>query len=103
MTVETCQLCGSSHSLTFHHLIPRTCHKNKWFKKQFSLEEMRTRGLTLCRKCHSFIHKKFSEKELGRELNELEKLLEQDLVINYLKWAKKQNRQQAIHSAAEKQ
>ncbi|MFK7805809.1 MAG: hypothetical protein AB8G95_29535 [Anaerolineae bacterium] len=51
---------------------------------------MRTRGIDVCRPCHSFIHKKFSEKELGRELNTLEKLLAQETIKTYVVWAKKQ-------------
>lgn len=85
-----CDLCGSPHNITFHHLIPKTCHSNKWFRKNFTKEDMQTRGLDLCRRCHSFIHKKFSEKELGKNLNTLEKLQNEDEIINYITWAKKQ-------------
>lgn len=84
-----CILCGSPNRITFHHLIPKTCHSNKWFKKNFTKIEMQERGIDVCRKCHSFIHKKFSEKYLGRELNTLEKLLENDIVAKYLIWARK--------------
>jgi len=84
-----CELCGSGHALTFHHLIPRTLHNNKWFRKNYSLVVMRESGLTLCRKCHSFIHTQFSEKELGRELNSLDKLLAEESVQRYVSWAKK--------------
>ncbi len=84
-----CQLCGSEHNITFHHLIPKTCHKNKWFRKNFSREQMRTRGIDVCRKCHSFIHKKFGEKYLGRELNTLEKLLADKTINTFVAWARK--------------
>ena len=87
---KTCCLCGSPHNITFHHLIPKTCHKNKWFKKQFTKEDMQNRGIDTCRKCHSFIHKKFTEKELGKNLNTLEKLINNDCIDKYIKWAKKQ-------------
>lgn len=86
---KTCTLCGSDRLLTFHHLIPRSCHRNKWFKKNFEREHMRQRGIDICRRCHSFIHRKFSQKILGRELNTLEKLLENETVRNYLLWARK--------------
>lgn len=49
---------------------------------------MRERGIYICRRCHSFIHKKFSEKVLGRELNTLEKLLENRVIAKYVQWAK---------------
>ena len=86
---STCALCESPYRLTFHHLIPKTCHSNKWFRKHFGVADMRERGVVLCRKCHSFIHKKFSEKYLGRELNTLDKLQQNEQVAKYVKWAKK--------------
>ncbi|WP_223790014.1 hypothetical protein [Marinicella meishanensis] len=84
-----CQLCGTDQNITFHHLIPRTCHKNKWFRKNFSREDMRTRGVDVCRRCHSFIHQQHSEKHLGRELNTLEKILADEQLKPFIEWAKK--------------
>lgn len=87
---EHCALCKTDQTLTFHHLIPRTCHSNKWFKKHFDKEDMRERGICVCRRCHSFIHKQFCEKQLGRELNTLDKLLADEKVTAFIKWARKQ-------------
>lgn len=84
-----CELCGRPGHLTFHHLIPRTCHSNKWFKKRFTREEMQSRGLNLCRQCHSYIHDEFDEKELGRELNTRDALLANDKVFRFLQWVRK--------------
>jgi hypothetical protein len=50
---------------------------------------MRERGIDICRRCHSFIHKKFSEKYLGKQLNTLDKLAENEIIKTYLKWARK--------------
>ena len=92
MTEEKeCSLCGSTDLITFHHLIPKTCHSNKWFKKNFSKTEMLENGIEVCRKCHSFIHQKFSEKYLGRELNTLEKIKSNEIIAKYIQWAKKQH------------
>lgn len=88
---KRCSLCGGQSLITFHHLIPRTCHRNKWFKKRFEKTEMRERGVDICKRCHSFIHKKFSEKYLGRELNTLDKLRDNEVIKKYLKWASKQH------------
>jgi len=85
---SSCQLCGSGQQITFHHLIPRTCHRNKWFRKNFSREEMRTRGIDVCRPCHSFIHKQYNEKHLGRELNTLDRLLAEPVISTYVAWAR---------------
>ena len=83
-------LCDREGSITFHHLIPRGCHRNKWFRKNFDKTEMKERGIDICRRCHSFIHKKFSEKFLGRKLNSLDKIKANETVITYIKWARKQ-------------
>ena len=91
--ISKCAICGSARNITFHHLIPKTCHKNKWFKKNFTREDMTTRGVNICRQCHSYIHKIFDEKTLGRELNTAEKLLGNELVSKFARWRKKQNRE----------
>ena len=51
---------------------------------------MQTRGIFVCRKCHSFIHKKFTEKELGRYLNTFELIKNNEDIQRYVSWAKKQ-------------
>ena len=88
--LNACELCGRLQLLTFHHLIPRTCHSNKWFKKRFTREDMQTRGLDLCRKCHSFIHSHFEEKELGRALNTRDALLDNEKIFRFVQWVRKQ-------------
>ena len=85
-----CQICQREEFLTFHHLIPRKNHKNKWFIKRFSKKEMRERGINLCKSCHKFIHKKFSEKELGRDYNTLDALIENPIIKKHALWASKQ-------------
>ena len=87
---KQCALCGSERSMTFHHLIPRSCHRNKWFRKNFDKTDMKERGIDICRRCHSFIHKKFSGKILGRQLNTLEKILENETIMTHVRWARKQ-------------
>jgi len=85
-----CQICNREKPLTFHHLIPRKNHRNKWFIKRFSKEEMRERGLNLCHLCHKFIHKKFSEKELGRDYNNLDSIKSNPLIKKHAIWVSKQ-------------
>ncbi len=85
-----CELCGREKELSFHHLIPVTLHKNKWFKKNYTKDEM-NKGVYLCKlDCHKEIHKIITEKELGRSFNTLEKLLRHPKIIKYLKYIKKQ-------------
>ena len=45
---------------------------------------MRERGINLCESCHKFIHKKFSEKELGRDYNTLNALIENPIILFFL-------------------
>lgn len=81
-----CSLCGRMKELTFHHLIPKTCHSNKWFNKKFTKEEMKKRGIYVCRDCHKFIHRQFSEKELGRTYNTRNSLLENIKIQAFVRW-----------------
>ncbi len=85
-----CELCKQERELTFHHLIPRTLHTNKWFKKRHTKEHMRTHGINVCEPCHSGIHKIHNNKHLAKELNTLELLLADDKIQKHIKWSAKQ-------------
>jgi len=85
-----CELCERENELTFHHLIPKSQHTNKWFKKNFTREEMAT-GINICKHdCHKYVHKSINEKELGRSFNTLEKLLRHPKIKKYIKYIQKQ-------------
>lgn len=90
--VGPCELCGrEGKPLTFHHLIPRHCHRKRRFRKRFALVEMRDRGLWLCRGCHSGIHDLIEdEKDLGWNYNTRELLLAHERVSKHVEWVKKQ-------------
>jgi hypothetical protein len=90
--VGPCELCGrEGKALTFHHLIPRHCHRKTRFRKRFSVEEMRTRGLWICGACHGGIHDLIpDEKELGWSYNTREQLLAHDGVRRHVEWVRKQ-------------
>ena len=81
----SCALCGRDAPLTFHHLIPRSLHSNKWFKKNFSRERMQE-GVELCRDCHSAIHQAADEKELARHYNTLEALRAHPEIGRFVEW-----------------
>ena len=86
--IGACELCRRQKTnLSFHHLIPQTVHGNAWFRKKFSREQMRTRGLNLCRECHHAVHEFIpNEKELGRNYNTRELLLSHEKIANHVKW-----------------
>jgi hypothetical protein len=86
-----CELCESEEAYDFHHLIPRTNHSNKWFKKRYTRMEM-AQGLEVCKDCHNSVHDLIpSEKEMGRHFNTLAKLKSHPKVREYLRWKKKRS------------
>lgn len=87
---SNCGLCDRIKELTFHHFIPRTLHKNKFFRKLYKLKFMQTHGIDLCDDCHYNVHHLHTEKELGKYYNNKSKLLSSEKIINFLKWVKKQ-------------
>lgn len=83
---KTCKLCERQVTRTTrHHLIPRTVHKNKWFRKNFEKHQFH-QTVDLCKDCHRQIHKFIPEKEMGRSYNSIEKLKTHEQVHNFLKW-----------------
>ena len=93
MVMKPCELCGrvTRDGTTAHHLIPRTCHSNKWFKKRYTRAEM-AQTVDLCRDCHRGVHDLIpNEKELGRIGNTLEKLREIPAIARHLTWVRRQS------------
>ncbi|WP_235951834.1 hypothetical protein [Crateriforma spongiae] len=87
---DQCQLCRriTRKGTTRHHLIPRRCHRNKWFKKRFTREQMQ-QTIPLCRDCHSAIHRFVpSEKELGRNYGTVQALLSHDRIRDFVAWVR---------------
>jgi len=82
-----CELCQREARLSFHHLVPRKLHANKWFKKRFTRDEM-LRGIDLCRECHSAVHSFIGHKDMGREYHTRERLLAHPKVANFVKWVR---------------
>ena len=88
---STCLLCEreSTRGLTKHHLIPKCCHKNKWFRKRHARVYMQ-KTIAICRDCHDMIHRFIpSEKVLGREFSSVEQLRAHPELANYLRWRRR--------------
>lgn len=84
-----CKLCKCEAAHNFHHLIPKTLHSNKWFKKQYSRADL-SKGIDICWECHKAVHRLIpSEKELGRHYYTVELLLEHKEVKKYVEWKRK--------------
>jgi hypothetical protein len=87
--MKTCKLCELEvERTTKHHLIPRTVHKNKWFKKTFTKEQLH-KTVDLCKSCHREIHRQIPEKEMGRYFNTLPKLKANENVMKYVEWMRR--------------
>ena len=87
-----CRLCERSmrEPTTLHHLIPRMCHRNQWFQKRFTREQM-LQTVPLCKDCHRAIHRLVPrEKELGRYYHSVELLLAHTEIAKFVDWVKKQ-------------
>jgi len=81
-----CELCHRDEAHDFHHFIPRTLHRNKWFKKRHTRAEL-SAGIHVCRQCHHTIHDLIpDEKQLGRQCPTLDRLREHPEVAKYLEW-----------------
>jgi len=85
-----CSLCQSDcEKYTEHHLIPKTVHSNKWFKKRYTREQM-NKKIPVCRECHNAIHDLIpNEKDLGRNYSTVKDLKNNDKMSKYLKWKKR--------------
>jgi len=82
-----CLLCEREKSLTEHHLIPKQMHKR--LKKKYSKDEL-NKTISICRDCHSQIHKLFSEKLLALKYNTLELLKIAPGLEKFITWVRKQ-------------
>jgi hypothetical protein len=75
---------------TEHHLIPRRCHKNRWFQKRFTREQMRE-TVPACGACHRAIHRFVPrEKDLGRSFNTVSGLLAHPDFSRFVEWVGRQ-------------
>jgi len=85
-----CELCGTKNICTFHHLIPRCLHTNKWFRRNFTREQM-NEGIMVCKyTCHREIHNLENNKNLGKYYNTKKLLLSHFLINKYIKWKNSQ-------------
>lgn len=87
----TCALCERERPLTFHHFIPRRCHRNKWFKKTFTREQM-SGGIDICRDCHGAIHRFIPDhKRLAREYHSRELLMSHEQLAAFIAWVRRRD------------
>ena len=79
-----CILCDRDvEQLTVHHLIPRQAVKRKKAEPGNTID--------ICSPCHRQIHCFYSNLELARQLNTVEKLKAEPKMQKFLNWLRKQN------------
>ena len=81
-----CEICEREMKLTMHHLIPRELHE-KIEKKTNLPKILLNKTISICRMCHSTVHRIFTNAELAYQYNTVEKLLANDKLLKYAKWA----------------
>ncbi|VEP15134.1 conserved hypothetical protein [Hyella patelloides LEGE 07179] len=79
-----CQLCEREMAqLTVHHLIPRQTVKRKKADAGSTID--------ICSACHRQVHSFYSNLQLARELNTIDKLQSEPKMRKFLSWISKQN------------
>ncbi|KAL2609846.1 hypothetical protein R1flu_028419 [Riccia fluitans] len=84
-----CAMCLRYMPLTFHHLCPRMLHKSM-LKKGLYTKQNINEGIDICRPCHSAIHHVFDHETMALKVNTLEKLMEDERVQRWVRYAEKQ-------------
>ena len=86
---SNCPLCKREIALVIHHLIPKTLHQENWYKKNLTQEQLE-QVLWVCVDCHNAIHKFHPSKELADSFNTPDKIMADDKIMNFAKFAAKQ-------------
>eukprot|EP00189_Rhodosorus_marinus_P006182 CAMPEP_0113954662 /NCGR_PEP_ID=MMETSP0011_2-20120614/729_1 /TAXON_ID=101924 /ORGANISM="Rhodosorus marinus" /LENGTH=188 /DNA_ID=CAMNT_0000963919 /DNA_START=3 /DNA_END=566 /DNA_ORIENTATION=- /assembly_acc=CAM_ASM_000156 len=79
-----CQLCEREIPLTRHHVFPRAVHKDLK-RKGYTIQQLST-TVSICRSCHTAIHKFIPEKELALRYNTIDALVEHEKVKSFIEW-----------------
>ncbi|KAK8085655.1 hypothetical protein PG997_006926 [Apiospora hydei] len=84
-----CELCGRDWvPLTYHHLIPRFVHA-KAIKRGWHKPEDLQNVAWLCAACHRAVHRFASHEDLARYYYTVDRLLEQNEIVQFAKWVAK--------------
>ncbi len=80
----SCQLCDREvKQLTVHHLVPRQTVKRKQAESGETID--------ICSPCHRQIHTLYSNLELAKHLNTIDKLQSEPKMRKFLSWIRKQD------------
>lgn len=85
----SCLICEREMKLTRHHLIPRELHQQIAKKKGYT-QEFLNKTISICRMCHSTVHRFYTNKDLANTYNTLDILMSEEKMQKYAKWASTQ-------------
>jgi len=74
MNCQICQRETPEHYLEKHHLVPKAKHGA-------SLD-----SIIVCKNCGDILHQLFTNKELAKEYNTLDKILKNEKIKKWVKW-----------------
>ncbi|CAM9561845.1 unnamed protein product [Choristocarpus tenellus] len=83
-----CSMCERHMPLTRHHVMPRSSHKR--YKKKGYSDEFLARTISICRPCHSAIHRTHDALTLAERFRTVESLLADEGIGRFVAWASKQ-------------
>eukprot|EP00752_Nemacystus_decipiens_P004736 g4315.t1 len=83
-----CSLCERVMPLTRHHVMPKSTHKR--YRKKGYADAVLNRTITICRPCHSAVHRAHDAQTLAERFTTLEELLADETVGRFVAWARKQ-------------
>lgn len=83
-----CSICLRDKSLTKHHLIPKSRHKNKKTLKRHDREDSH-KTIDICRECHNQLHACLSEKEMDEDYFTFDKVLQHTEIAKFTEWVRK--------------
>ena len=83
-----CSKCERQVKLTKHHLYPKETHKQ--MRKKGIDDFLLSQTISICRMCHSTIHRFFDNDMIANELYTLELLLNNEKYYKYARWASNQ-------------
>lgn len=87
-----CACCERDNvKLTRHHLYPKETHK-ACAKKGITTEQLNS-TITICRLCHTTIHRFFTNQQLALNYHSLELLLDDERFSRFAQWNSKQSSQ----------
>ena len=98
MSLEICEICWRQEKLTRHHLVPLTRLRHER-RKNGKFDVNKVVIAQTCQPCHDKVHSLFSEKELEKDYNTIEKIRAHPDMQLFIQWVKKQRTGRRIYSA----